>query len=467
MDVLHGIGGKGPAAGQVMANVERCDEARLGARNLEGGIGHGKSRDRGRGMGGHERRPGGAHGRSGRRRPGAHRHAPGHGPRRRHHPEQRSLDRRGGAHRHGDGRALGRPSTPICVTRTSPSPATSMPTCTTSPSSSPPSRTLLLSKGVTVRTQARVNGRRAQRRRPGGRGPGRRRARRRRRLRGDHRVLRPAEQLHQVGNGCAMCIMRCPTFGGRVSVAAKAGIEEQRAKRMDGSEGVMSGSCKLHFDSVSKEIQEQLRATGVGRGAAAGRAEGRQEKQLGQKACQQYALPEFADNVMLLDTGHVKLMTPYFPLDQLRTIPGLEKSRFEDPYSGGVGNSIRYLAMSPRSDALRWRASTTCSAPARRRDRWWATPRPGDAARWPASTPCAGRRARSLWWFRHPGLGRHHRRGERRAPGRRPLARNSPSRAPRTSTNEGDRGSTAPTWRAIRQRVAEAGLENVYGGSAG
>ena len=70
---------------------------------------------------------------------------------------------------------------------------------------------------------------------------------------------------------------------------------------------------------------------------------------LGSKACQQYALPEFADNVVLLDTGHVKLMTPYFPLDQLRTIAGLEKARFEDPYSGGVGNSIRYLAMSPRS----------------------------------------------------------------------------------------------------------------------
>jgi folate-dependent tRNA-U54 methylase TrmFO/GidA len=45
-------------------------------------------------------------------------------------------------------------------------------------------------------------------------------------------------------------------------------------------------------------------------------------------------------------------MSPYFPLDQLRTIPGLEKARFEDPYSGGVGNSIRYLAMAPRSDAL-------------------------------------------------------------------------------------------------------------------
>ena len=115
----------------------------------------------------------------------------------------------------------------------------------------------------------------------------------------------------------------------------------------------MSGSCKLHFDSVSKEIQEQLRATGVALVRMPDELRAAKQKQLGQKACQQYALPEFADNIVLLDTGHVKLMTPYFPLDQLRTIPGMEKSRFEDPYSGGVGNSIRYLAMSPRSDALK------------------------------------------------------------------------------------------------------------------
>jgi hypothetical protein len=163
----------------------------------------------------------------------------------------------------------------------------------------------------------------------------------------------PQNNCTKLGNGCAMCVMRCPTFGGRVSVAAKAGIVEQRAKKMDGTEGVMSGSCKLHFDSVSKEIQEMLRTTGVAVVPLPEDLKAAKQKQLGQKACQQYALPAFAENIILLDTGHVKLMTPYFPLDQLRSIPGMEKSRFEDPYSGGVGNSIRYLAMSPRSDALK------------------------------------------------------------------------------------------------------------------
>lgn len=164
----------------------------------------------------------------------------------------------------------------------------------------------------------------------------------------------PQNNCTKFGNGCAMCIMRCPSFGGRVSIAAKLGIPEKRARRMDGSEGVMSGSCKLHFDSVSPQIQEQLRTTGVAVVPLPDhlKAGGAKAKLLGTKACQQYALPEFAENVVLLDTGHVKLMSPFFPLDQLRTVPGLEKARFEDPYAGGIGNSIRYLAMSPRSDQL-------------------------------------------------------------------------------------------------------------------
>jgi hypothetical protein len=151
-----------------------------------------------------------------------------------------------------------------------------------------------------------------------------------------------------------MCALRCPTFGGRVSVAAKAGVTEQRATKMDGSVGVMSGSCKLHTESISRELQDRLRETGVAVVALPDelKAGGGKSGLLGQKACQQYALPEFAENVVLLDTGHVKLMSPYFPLEQLRAVPGLEKARFEDPYSGGVGNSVRYLAMAPRSDAL-------------------------------------------------------------------------------------------------------------------
>ena len=71
------------------------------------------------------------------------------------------------------------------------------------------------------------------------------------------------------------------------------------------------------------------------------------------KCCQQYAIPEFEENIILLDTGHAKLMTPFFPLELLRSIPGFENARYEDPYAGGIGNSIRYVGMAPRDDALK------------------------------------------------------------------------------------------------------------------
>jgi NAD(FAD)-utilizing enzyme possibly involved in translation len=45
-------------------------------------------------------------------------------------------------------------------------------------------------------------------------------------------------------------------------------------------------------------------------------------------------------------------MTSYYPLDKLRKIPGLENVKFIDPYSGGKGNSIRYLSVAPVSNDL-------------------------------------------------------------------------------------------------------------------
>ena len=160
----------------------------------------------------------------------------------------------------------------------------------------------------------------------------------------------PQGNCTKYGNGCAMCILRCPSFGPRVSVAGKAGVQEIIGKKADGSFGAMSGSCKLHKESLSHEIVEELNRTGV---KIVPIPEELQKKgALESKACQQYALKEFAENVILLDTGHAKLMTPYYPLEMLRQIPGFENARFEDPYAGGIGNSMRYLAMSPRANTL-------------------------------------------------------------------------------------------------------------------
>lgn len=48
-------------------------------------------------------------------------------------------------------------------------------------------------------------------------------------------------------------------------------------------------------------------------------------------------------------------MTPFYPLEALRRIPGFENARYEDPYAGGIGNSIRYIGMAPGDESLRVR----------------------------------------------------------------------------------------------------------------
>jgi hypothetical protein len=160
----------------------------------------------------------------------------------------------------------------------------------------------------------------------------------------------PPANCIKYGNGCAMCILRCHTFGGRVSLAARAGVLEMNGKKGD-QIGAMSGSCKLHKESLSPDLQKLLNQNGV---LVLPLDPGLQLKgKLALKACQQYAIAEFEKNVIILDTGHAKLMSPYFPLEELRKIKGLENARFEDPYAGGVGNSVRYLGMSPRNDALK------------------------------------------------------------------------------------------------------------------
>jgi hypothetical protein len=152
------------------------------------------------------------------------------------------------------------------------------------------------------------------------------------------------------GNGCVMCVIRCPTFGPRVSIAGLAGVAEVQGRKADGTIGAMSGSCKLNKQTIEPSLVEELERTGVL--IVPLPAHLVTLEKLAGKACQQYALADFATNVIVLDTGQAKLMTSYVPLHELRQIPGFERVRYEDPYAGTVGNSMRYSAMAPRADDL-------------------------------------------------------------------------------------------------------------------
>ncbi|MCF0207229.1 MAG: FAD-dependent oxidoreductase [Bacteroidales bacterium] len=161
----------------------------------------------------------------------------------------------------------------------------------------------------------------------------------------------PMGNCLRYGHGCSMCIQRCPTFGPRVSLTARCGMKDMVSHRQDGTPGVFSGACKIDKRSLAPEIAEQLERTGVV--ILKVPEQDINYDKLGQKACKQYALKEYSENVILLDTGEAKLMTSYYPIEKLRKIPGLEKAQYIDPYSAGKGNSIRYLSIARRDNSMK------------------------------------------------------------------------------------------------------------------
>lgn len=160
----------------------------------------------------------------------------------------------------------------------------------------------------------------------------------------------PMGNCLRYGNGCSMCIQRCPTFGPRVSLTARCGIKDLVSRREDGTPGVFSGACKISMDSLSAAVRNELKQMGVA--ILKVPEEDVDYSKLGKKACKQYALKEYSENVILLDTGGAKLMTSYYPLHMLRKIPGLENAEYIDPYSAGRGNSIRYMSVAPCLDTM-------------------------------------------------------------------------------------------------------------------
>ena len=163
----------------------------------------------------------------------------------------------------------------------------------------------------------------------------------------------PMGNCTKYGNGCAMCILRCPAFGPRVSLTERAGLCDISGERPNGMPGAFSGSCKLEKRTLSPKLQKKLNKDGFV--VIPLPPELVHKEKLDQKVCQQYALDPFAENIILIDTGHAKLMTSYFNLEELRRVDGLENARFVDPYAGGKGNSMRYMAVGLRDDTMRAR----------------------------------------------------------------------------------------------------------------
>lgn len=163
----------------------------------------------------------------------------------------------------------------------------------------------------------------------------------------------PTGNCRRFGNGCAMCIYRCPTFGPRVSLAVRAGAVETVIRRRAGAPGYFSGSCELEPTSLADWLLAEVREKGLAVIPLPPEAFTEQnELSIQIKACRQYSSETYAHNLILLDTGAIKMMVPYLPLSILRRLNGFERAIFRDPLGGGRGNSIRFSGLIERDRRL-------------------------------------------------------------------------------------------------------------------
>ncbi len=156
------------------------------------------------------------------------------------------------------------------------------------------------------------------------------------------------------GNGCCMCVLRCPSFGPRVSITAKAGAKELIGRNATGKIGALSGALEIPKETVSADIVKKLEEKGSLLIPVVDKKLLEEDKaRLEIKACQQYATKEFAENMVFIDNGYVKLITPFLPLHELRQVTGFENAQYEDPRVGSRGNSVRYIGICVREDNLK------------------------------------------------------------------------------------------------------------------
>ena len=177
------------------------------------------------------------------------------------------------------------------------------------------------------------------------------------------------------GNGCSTCLMRCPTFGGRVSIAEKAGVKEWLGVMPDGTVGTQCAAFTLLKESLSPEVQEVLDQNGFAVWKIPQSIIPGLHKKL--KLVAPAVTAEHAEELTLTymgkgQIGWVNIVgLPYMTLEELHAVSGFEHVEFIQPFTGWVGNAIRYMSVTPRKDPCRLREWRTCSWPVKK---WVASP---------------------------------------------------------------------------------------------
>jgi hypothetical protein len=156
------------------------------------------------------------------------------------------------------------------------------------------------------------------------------------------------------GYGCVECMLRCNSFGDRVSIATKAGAPELRKLRDSkhgGGFGGLSSACSFYDDSIDPELLENVKREGSWTIPVP--EEVQQMTKIGLGTNFPYD-PSHVKVIKVAYPGFFKVNGLVFmPLNDVRSIPGFQDARYSDPLGGGVGNAVRFLSMAPREDSMR------------------------------------------------------------------------------------------------------------------
>jgi hypothetical protein len=164
----------------------------------------------------------------------------------------------------------------------------------------------------------------------------------------------PLENCGRYGLGCVECAARCPTFGGRVSIAAGAGVAEQVGLRADGSPGTVTAAFTLVKETLSEEIRLRLEREGAFRYKVPEKLVLILRERIGLVPTSVTA--DYAEYLTLEDTGYVNVIgIPFLTREELSILPGFEAVQYAQPFSGWRGNAIRYMSVADRDDALKVR----------------------------------------------------------------------------------------------------------------
>jgi hypothetical protein len=156
---------------------------------------------------------------------------------------------------------------------------------------------------------------------------------------------------NKYGRGCVMCMLRCPAFGDRVSIATEAGAKELMCARPDGTPGLVSSAICISKESASPELRAKLEKEGV---AHIPLPPELVDEKKGIVLTNPNMPKGYISTLHICNVGsRYKLLgQPYFPLEQLRKVPGLENARLVN-WGSSEWNGIRYVSMAPRDNALR------------------------------------------------------------------------------------------------------------------